>query len=235
MDAIHKYPRTPHIEGSRLQPGDHDVGQMSLAELEGCHLVIEEKVDGSNSGISFADDGRLLLQSRGHFMRGGPRERQFDLLKAWAGVHEARLRDLLGSRYVMYGEWAFAKHTIFYDALPHYFLEFDLLDRETGRFLSTPARRRLLYGSPVRSVTVLHEGPVNSVKALRRLVGPSRHMSANRHAALAEAAAEAGVGLERARHETDPSDLMEGLYIKVETGNETVGRANSSARASSPP
>lgn len=25
---IHKYPRTPHIEGSRLQPGDEDLSQI---------------------------------------------------------------------------------------------------------------------------------------------------------------------------------------------------------------
>ena len=86
MEQILKYPRTPHIAGSRLQPGDHDLGQMSLAELEGCHLVIEEKIDGSNSAISFADDGTMLLQSRGHYMRGGPRERQFDLMKSWTSA-----------------------------------------------------------------------------------------------------------------------------------------------------
>ena len=225
MDTIHKYPRTPHMEGSRLQPGDADAGQVSLRELDGCHVVIEEKVDGSNSGISFAGDGTLLLQSRGHFMRGGPRERQFDLLKSWARAHETALREILGTRYVMYGEWAFAKHTIFYDALPHYFLEFDMLDRETGRFLSTRARRTLLAGSPVCSVSVLHEGAVSGQGALRDMVGTSRHKSPDWRSALATAAAEGGVDLERAWRETDESAEMEGLYLKIETEEETVGRA----------
>lgn len=225
MDTIHKYPRTPHMEGSRLQPGDADAGQMSVRELEGCHVVIEEKVDGSNSGISFSQDGELLLQSRGHFMRGGPRERQFDLLKSWARTHERALRDILGTRYVMYGEWAYAKHTIFYDALPHYFLEFDMLDRETGRFVSTPGRRALLAGSPVCSVTVLHEGSVSSQKMLRALVGPSRHKHPDWRNALTAAAGEGGVDPERAWRETDESDEMEGLYLKIETEEETVGRA----------
>jgi hypothetical protein len=37
----------------------------------------------------------------------------------------------------MYGEWVYAKHTVFYDKLPHYFLEFDILETKTGAFLST--------------------------------------------------------------------------------------------------
>lgn len=50
---IHKYPRTPHIEGSRLQPGDEDLSQISFSEIAGKHLVNEEKCDGANSAISF--------------------------------------------------------------------------------------------------------------------------------------------------------------------------------------
>ena len=81
---IHKYPRTPHVNGSRLQPGDEDLGVLSLEHLRGRRLVVEEKLDGANSAVSFGEDGRLLLQSRGHFLDGGPRERHFALFKAWA-------------------------------------------------------------------------------------------------------------------------------------------------------
>ena len=225
METILKYPRTPHISGSRLQPGDEDLTQLPFREIEPHYLVIEEKVDGSNAGISFGEDGGLLLQSRGHFLRGGPRERQFDLFKAWAGCHEAALRDLLGARYVMYGEWAFAKHTIFYDALPHYFLEFDIFDRETGEFLSTACRHALLEGSPVRSVSVLEDGRFGAEAHLHGLVGESLHKSADWHDALAKAAEAAGQDMERVRKETDPSDEMEGLYIKLEDETRVLGRA----------
>jgi hypothetical protein len=47
---------------------------------------------------------------------------------------------------VLYGEWLYAKHTIFYDRLPQYFLEFDVLDLESDAFLSTARRRELLGG-----------------------------------------------------------------------------------------
>ncbi|MGI9414358.1 MAG: RNA ligase family protein [Hyphomicrobiales bacterium] len=219
-----KYPRTPHLAGSRLQPGDEDLTQVPFRELASHHLVVEEKVDGSNAGISFGADGGLLLQSRGHFLRGGPRERQFDLMKAWAGCHEAALRELLGTRYVMYGEWAFAKHTIFYDALPHYFLEFDMLDRETGDFLSTRRRRAMLEGSAVRSVSVLEEGRFRTANDLHALVGKSLHKSAGWRDALARVARGADQDMERVSRETDPSDDMEGLYIKLEDDDRVVGR-----------
>jgi hypothetical protein len=113
-----KYPRTRHIEGSRLGPGDADLDQVPFADVAGRHLVVEEKCDGANSAISCDADGSLLLQSRGHFLTGGPREKHFNLLKQWATCHQNALRDALGARYVMCGEWLYAKHTIYYDALP---------------------------------------------------------------------------------------------------------------------
>lgn len=66
-----KYPRTRHIEGSRLQPGDEDLDAVAFSELRERPLVVEEKVDGANAAVSFGEDGRLLLQSRGHYLRGG--------------------------------------------------------------------------------------------------------------------------------------------------------------------
>ena len=73
--SIIKYPRTPHIEGSRLQPGDEDLSQIPFENIAGKYLVIEEKIDGANSAVSFDDQGNLLLQSRGHYLHGGYREK----------------------------------------------------------------------------------------------------------------------------------------------------------------
>src|SRR4051794_33918056 len=124
MQQLHKYPRTLHVVGSRQQPGDEDLEVVPFATLARRHLVVEEKVDGANAALSFDATGRLFLQSRGHFLTGGPRERHFAQFKAWAACHQQGLFARLGSRHVLYGEWLYAKHTVFYDALPHYFLEF---------------------------------------------------------------------------------------------------------------
>ena len=79
-----KYPRTRHLEGSRLQAGDQDLSQVPFEDIRGQPLVVEEKMDGANCGLSFDEDGQLLLQSRGHYLDGGPREKHFALLKQWA-------------------------------------------------------------------------------------------------------------------------------------------------------
>ncbi|MEZ4363201.1 MAG: RNA ligase family protein [Kofleriaceae bacterium] len=214
--SILKYPRTPHLEGSRLQPGDEDLASAPFSVLAGRHVVVEEKVDGGNAGISFTEDGQLRLQSRGHYLTGGPRERHFALLKQWAHTHAQVLHERLGARYVLYGEWLYAKHTVYYDALPHYFLEFDLYDRQAQAFLSTPRRRQLLDGAPVVSVPVLAEGPVTTLRALRARLTPSRFKTPRWRERLRETAAARGLDVERVIAETDRSDLMEGLYVKVE-------------------
>ncbi|MFI6575830.1 RNA ligase family protein [Nocardiopsis sp. NPDC050513] len=221
---LHKYPRTRHIRGSRLGPGDDDLAAAPFGGLAGRHLVVEEKLDGANAGISFGSDGRLRLQSRGHFLTGGPRERQFAPLKAWAATVAPQLWPRLGDRYVLYGEWLYAKHTVFYDALPHFFCAFDVLDTRENVFLSTPRRRELLEGAPVVSVPVLYSGPLSDLADLTRFVGPSACRTPHWRRALEAAARAGGADPDRALAESDGSDLMEGLYVKVEEGDRTVDR-----------
>ena len=221
---MQKYPRTPHLEGSCLQPGDEDLNRIPFGEIAGRPLVVEEKCDGANSAVSFGAEGELLLQSRGHYLTGGYRERHYQLMKNWAAAHRGELYALLGKRYIMYGEWLYAKHTVFYDRLPHYFLEFDILDRETGLFLDTPSRRRILAGSSVVSVPVLGEGVFRRREELLELLGPSRYVSGEQRACLAETAEKLGLDPGRILGETDLSGRMEGLYIKEEADGRVARR-----------
>lgn len=232
--TIRKYPRTRHIRGSRFQHGDHDMEAVPFEDLVGKHLVIEEKMDGANCGISFTDDGDLLLQSRGHYLRGGAREKHFALLKQWAASKQDELSGVLGSRYVMYGEWLFAKHTYFYDALPHYFMEFDVLDTYEGVFLDTVQRKALLAPCAVTSVLVLHDGVVASVKALAKMVTRSNFITNERIPNFLDAASEAGVlpktsafgnkEIQEVLATCDQSPDMEGLYLKWEEDGIVKGR-----------
>ncbi|MBI4861230.1 MAG: RNA ligase family protein, partial [Candidatus Riflebacteria bacterium] len=115
-------------------------------------------------------------------------------------------------------------HTIYYDQLPHYFLEFDVFDRSTGRFLSTRARHALLRGAPVVSVPVIRSGPVTSHDDLVSLVQRSLYKSLTWKENLTRAWAGRHLAPDRLWKETDPADLAEGLYIKVEQDDEVVGR-----------
>ena len=225
MEQIYKYPRTRHIEGSRKQSGDEDLKSVAFDEVRGKYLVLEEKVDGANCGISFGADGKMYLQSRGHFLNGGYGERQFDLFKMWAGCYEERLRRLLGSRYIMYGEWLYAKHTVFYDRLPHYFMEFDIYDKVEGKFFST-RRRRVFLGddSFIRSVRVLSMGYYENCEEIAKQIGPSLFISEERERNFAEQCSRGGVEPETARRQTDLTGIMEGIYIKVEEGDYVTDR-----------
>ena len=224
-NSLFKYPRTQHIAGSGLQKGDGDLQTVALPLLTQKFLVVEEKVDGANVGISFDALGQLLLQCRGHYLTGGPNEAQFSLFKPWAQAHRFWLHETLGTRYVLFGEWLQAKHTVFYDALPHYFLEFDIWDNQSGIFLSTKARKKMLENGPVVSVPVLFEGDISRQKQLEALVKPSLYKTENWREALRQTAQNAQCDpdfvLDR---ETDNSDLSEGLYIKHEENGRVAAR-----------
>ncbi|MDO9435512.1 RNA ligase family protein [Hydrogenophaga sp.] len=212
-----RYPRTPHLQGSRLQDGDDASDQMPLARLAGQRVVIEEKLDGGNCGLSFSEGGDLLLQSRGHYLVGGGSERQFNWLKPWAQAHAERLLARLEDRWVLYGEAMYAKHSVFYDRLPHLLLEFDLLERASGKFLSTPRRKELLQGLPIVSVPVLYEGPMpTDPKQLKKLVYRSLAKSRQWRERFERQVAREGLPLDLTWQQTNAQDESEGLYLKVE-------------------
>jgi hypothetical protein len=224
-DGLLKYPRTPHLEGSRLQEGDSAHDQVPLASLAGQHMVIEEKLDGANAGVSFSDDAELRLQSRGHFLVGGSRERHFNRFKQWAQAHEDAFFDVLGTRYIMFGEWMHAKHSMFYDALPHLFLEFDIFDKQQQVFLSTPRRHALLATVPVVSVPVLSAGPTPELPAqLLAWVRASVGRTAQWKDTLAATALREGLEPDRVRAQTDADHQSEGLYLKMEDDHQVLAR-----------
>lgn len=225
MSQLLKYPRTFHIEGSKLQPGDDGMGDYPFSKIKNKHLVVEEKMDGANCAISISQDGRLLLQSRGHYLTGGPREKHFDKFKTWANTHINELRRVLTPRYIMYGEWLYAKHTIFYTDLPSYFMEFDVFDRRDNVFLDTKRRSELLKELPfISSVKVLKEGMFQNIEELTNLIGKSYFISDNKNEILKNKSESQNLNFEIIERETDSSNLMEGLYIKVEENGIVKGR-----------
>lgn len=211
MNEIHKYPRTQHLK-------DFTEG------LEGKFVVVEEKMDGSQVGISFDLNGKPLFQSRGRFLDGS-RERQFDLLKQWTNVHHNELYKILSNRYIMFGEWMLLKHSVFYDMLPNYFLEFDVFDKETNTYLSTLERHSMFMDTPITSVAVLWNGIVDDVDDIKELIGNSLFKSDDWKSNFIDELKQAKISnIDNAFKYTDDSNLMEGLYIKVEHDNQVKNR-----------
>jgi hypothetical protein len=155
---ILKYPRTPHLRGSRLQVGDQD--DAVPYERWPAGISWSRKAGRRQCGAELWRRRQLaaaVARPLSASDQMGGRERQFNY-KQWAQAHEGALMALLDDRYVMYGEWLYAKHSLYYDALPHWFCEFDIWDRSAQQFLDTPQRHALLDGVPVVSVPVLYAG-----------------------------------------------------------------------------
>ena len=206
-DDFAKYPRTPHLFGSKGTDDDKHLGRKKSETLiADPSLIVEEKLDGTNAGIHFTSRGRMVLQCRGHEITGGMHP-QYDLFKQWTAVKRPVLEATLGSRFILYGEWLYAKHSVHYGALPHYFFEFDIYDKDAAQFLDLATRLRMLDGTGLHTVPVLHRGPATA-EELRALIGPSAFDSAFDNPVTG-----------RTDH------LMEGLYVRTEAAGHVTGRA----------
>ena len=153
------FPRTPHL----FIPPGLDIRDDKVLTREDCtemlrhELVVEEKVDGANLGISIDGQGRLEYQNRNHrFSSGG--KGQFETLGEWAYRRFESLQRLLSDRYVLFGEWCYARHSVRYDRLPDYFLGFDVYDRQEEFFLGTSERDLFFQEVGVQGVRRIAEG-----------------------------------------------------------------------------
>jgi hypothetical protein len=206
-DDFIKYLRTPHLFGSKGADDDKYLGRAeSEAFIADPSLIVEEKLDGANVAIHFTSRGRMVLQCRGHEITEGMPP-QYDLFKQWASVKRPTLEAILGSQFILYGEWLYAKHSIHYRKLPHYFFGFDLYDKNRRQFLALEARLPLLQGAGIHTVPLIHRGAVTADR-LRALIGPSAFGSAFDNPLTG-----------RIDH------LMEGLYLRTEADGRVTGRA----------
>ncbi len=206
-DDFIKYPRTPHLFGSKGTAGDKHLGQKESERLiADPSLIVAEKIDGTNVGIHFTSRGRMVLQCRGHEITEGMHP-QYDLFKQWTSVKRPVLEGMLGNQFILYGEWLYAKHSVHYCKLPHYFFEFDIYDKDAGQFLDLAARQRMLDGTGLHTVPIVHRGRAKADE-LESLIVPSAFDSAFENPITGK---------------TD--NLMEGLYVRSEADGYVTGRA----------
>jgi len=206
-DDFIKFPRTPHLFGSQGTEDDKHLGPKESEAFIACpSLIVEEKLDGTNVGLHFTSRGRMVLQCRGHEITEGMHP-QYDLFKQWSSVKRPVLEGMLGNQFILFGEWLYAKHSVHYRKLPHYFFEFDIFDKEAGKFLDLKARLEILDGTGIQTVPVVHCGGA-TLEELRALIAASAFDSAFDNPI------------------TDETDaLMEGLYCRTEAEGFVTGRA----------
>jgi hypothetical protein len=169
-----KFPRTPHLAWLGTMPprGDKLLVEAEASALLKRPVIVEEKVDGACIGFSVTDGGIVRVQNRGSYLTPSSHV-QFRPVWPWLARHETEVREALGDRLVLFGEWCYARHTVTYDALPDWFLAFDVYDKAHERFWSRDRRAELTDRLGLSGVPLLAAGEFDR-GGLERLLGPSR-------------------------------------------------------------
>ncbi|MHA5671465.1 RNA ligase family protein [Pseudomonas aeruginosa] len=166
MGEFFRFPHTPHLTWLGVEaPRDDKVLDPAEAKalLEG-NVLVEEKLDGANLGLSLADEGQIRVQNRGQYLQD-PHAGQFSRLPAWLAQHSEAIRGVLRPELLLFGEWCAARHSLDYAALPDWFLLFDVYDRSTGKFWSSTRRNALASKAGLKTVPKVFFGQT-SVKEL---------------------------------------------------------------------
>ena len=159
QDDFVPFPSTRHL-GVLGDGSVRDDKVMTSAERDAFlreSVIIEEKIDGANLGISFSAAGEVLLQNRGHRL-SLPTTGQWHPLNDWLRWRRDALYADLKEQYILFGEWCYAKHSVVYDALPDWFIGFDVYDKRAARFLSCALRDGFLESLGIACVPCLGRG-----------------------------------------------------------------------------
>ncbi|MCG8312447.1 MAG: RNA ligase family protein [Pseudomonadales bacterium] len=174
MTEFFRFPHTPHItwlgEGS---PRDDKV--LSRQEVDDFligEVLVEEKLDGANLGISINAEDELQAQNRGQYLIE-PYSGQFSRLTSWLGQHRYQLLDHLQPDWILFGEWCAAKHSLDYLSLPDWFVLFDVYDRQQEKFWSNTRRDNLAGKLGLQVVPDLYQGKI-TLKQLIDLLSSSK-------------------------------------------------------------
>jgi atypical dual specificity phosphatase len=181
--GLAKYPRTPHLANlGAATRGDKLLSAAESAALlsSGARAFVTEKLDGANLGLSISAEGRVRVQNRGHYVDAAYHE-QFKPLDKWVASHTADLWAVLRAdeapgRYILFGEWLYARHSVPYTRLPDWFLAFDLYDRATGTFAAYDALVAVLAGTGIQPVPlVAHRALAGLEDAVALMEGPAAY------------------------------------------------------------
>ncbi len=194
---MYKFPRTPHLAilDSSSVRDDKVFTNHERANFLEHEITLEEKIDGANLGISFDEEGNVVLQNRGNFIHE-PYMGQWKDIKSWLEVRLDDLFDALGTDKIVFGEWCYAIHSIEYNSLPDWFIAFDVFDKKEARFLSIKRRNAIVEKAGLHVIRQIARG-VFSLDEIVDFMGKSAY----------------GEG------------LIEGIYLRADDGDWLKQRA----------
>lgn len=118
------------------------------------HTVFEEKVDGGIVGIAW--DGEKHLAIGKHSMISPyDNSKKFYGLNGWIYQNYEKIQKI-PKGWIIFGEWLRAKHNIFYNNLPDYFIAFDIWDGY--RYLDLHNRSDMLHKLGFAEVPLIYSG-----------------------------------------------------------------------------
>ena len=152
-----KYNRTYHLPWSPGTTSDDRISD-DVDTLLGTEIVITEKLDGENTGMT--DDG-VYARSHATFTTS-----------AWSRevrqLHKMKVENMLGEGVFLFGENMEGIHSIEYTNLESYFYIFGVRDNEI--WIPWEQVEEYSYLLDIPTVPVLFKGVVNSAKELQQIV-----------------------------------------------------------------
>jgi len=152
-----KYNRTYHLPWSPGSTNDDRISD-SVESLLGTEIVITEKLDGENCGMT--DEG-VYARSHATFTTS-PWSREVRQL------HKLSVEDELGDGVFLFGENMEGIHSIEYTNLESYFYIFGIRDNDI--WIPWEKVEEYSYLLDIPTVPVLFKGVVNSSKELQQIV-----------------------------------------------------------------
>lgn len=170
-----RFPRTPHLAwlGEGKPRDDKVLSPDEAKSFFENEILVEEKIDGANVGVFVDEKGIVQAQNRGTLLTTANRHPQFKSLFGWLAVHRDAFLTRLPPDLMLFGEWCYAVHSIFYSRLPDWFLAFDVYDRKEKAFLCTSRRDDLIRLIGLELVPKIADGRFD-LGSLKQLLGPSR-------------------------------------------------------------
>ena len=166
--GMKNYGHIAHLPGSRLGPGDHkcEAGQARIATFKARdrhdHIIVQEKLDGTNVGVARVDGVLYPLVRAGYFADTSPFEQHWRFAQ-WVYANQDRFLAVLRDGERLVGEWLMQAHGTRYRLKHEPFVAFDLMVG-TKRARYDELMARVKNGEFV-TPTVIHRGAPLSIEA----------------------------------------------------------------------
>ena len=138
------------------------------AFTEGEHITVTEKCDGANASLRYADGKVLAFSRRQQLSPDNDLRGFYGFIQR---LDPVQVEKVLGSRYILFGEWL-VRHSVGYpeDRLNQFYV-FDAWDTETERYMPWDFTKSCAAALNLKKVPLFYDGPFTSWDEICKLVG----------------------------------------------------------------